>query len=72
MVLTTITKKVLPLSEIPKELLEDHWITLIDNIQLQEVHVDDEDESFDAVSEWILSKYPELESEVSFFIDLTA
>ncbi len=73
MALTTITKKVLALSEIPSELLEDHWLTLVDNIQLQEVHVSDEEgDEVDFVKDWIVSTYPELENEVSFFIDLTA
>ena len=69
MALTTITKKVLALSEIPEELREDHWLGDVNDVNYLEAHIDDEDED-DAITDWILEKYPELKDEESFFIHI--
>jgi hypothetical protein len=70
MALGTVTMKVLPYSEIPAALKEHHWLDRIDDIKLQEVHIEGEEDERDDLSQWIIDNYPELQNEEAFFIDL--
>jgi hypothetical protein len=72
MALTTLTKKVLNFSEIPNSVKKDHWLTLIDNIELKEVHIENDPQDKDPVVNWINTIYPELQDEDSFYINLKA
>ena len=69
MILEQITKFVIPFSKIPKELIGSSWLLKYPKHAFVEAHLDEE-EDHDALSEWIVEKYPELEKEDSFFIHI--
>lgn len=64
-----IKGKVVPFSEIPKDVLEGHLLNEYMTFRhtFAQFHID-ETEDDDKVSEWLLSKYPELKDEEYFFI----
>lgn len=66
MALTTTSLKTLHFSEIPAELTKDSWLEGYKDVDLLQVHIDDEES--DELTAWITEKYPELKEEESFFI----
>ena len=63
-----VTKTVIKLSEIPEE-LQKHDILLGHKVYTYlEVHIDDSEN--DALTLWLLSKYPTLKKKISFFIKI--
>lgn len=61
------TKKVVSYNEIPKNVLEGHWIQHYPFEDYVEVHIDPTNND-DPVSNWLETTYPELIDEDSFFI----
>ena len=68
MELATITGKVVSYCEIPEELTSNHWISDYYPDSYVQVHVEEDGDKMDKVSEWIINKYPELKDEDYFFI----
>lgn len=69
MALKTVTKFVVPFSELPIDLTFGHWILKYPEHSFVETHIEEEGIK-DALGEWIMKKYPELIDEESFFIHI--
>ena len=68
MALKQITKFVVSYCEIPESIEKPNWLMEHMCGAFVECHIDDEDN--DELTVWLLSNYPELEHEDSFFIEL--
>jgi len=62
----TITKSVINLSEIPKELQNNELLLGHKKYTLIEFHIDDSEN--DLLTLWLLNSYPTLKRKISFFI----
>lgn len=67
--LTEICAKVLPLSDIPEELLIGSWLNDFPKGCLVEVHIDEE-EPHDSLDVWLLTNFPKLDDDNSFLINI--
>jgi len=68
----TITKSVIKLSEIPEELRKTFGLNFDSDLMryntYKEYHIDDSE--YDALTLWLLNKYPTLKRKISFLIHI--
>lgn len=70
MPLREVTKFVFPVSEIPMKIIYNHWILEYPKHSFVEVHIDGDKTGGDPLSDWIVTSYPSLSDENSFFIHI--